>query len=183
MSPEFGSASEDNVIGSIANQAPLTFHGFTTGGCGWYMSAITMDEVAIYDRVLTADEIQQHYENGLQGLGYEVAIASVAIDVKPGSTSNPINLKSKGNVPVAVLSDSTFDTTIIDRNTVSFAGASALAIGGTPEDVNGDGLLDVVLHFKTQDLGLMSSATEACLAGKTISGQEFEGCDSVRIVK
>jgi len=30
----------------------------------------TIDEVAIYDRVLSADEIQEHYQNGLSGQGY-----------------------------------------------------------------------------------------------------------------
>jgi hypothetical protein len=49
--------------------------------------------------------------------------------------------------------------------------------------VNGDGLLDVVLHFNTQDLNLQPSDTEACLSGKTLIGKGIEGCDSVRIVK
>ncbi|MDP2908167.1 MAG: LamG-like jellyroll fold domain-containing protein [Nanoarchaeota archaeon] len=60
----------DNVVGSIANNDPLVFHGYTSGGCGWGMSAVTMDEVAIYNRVLSNDEIQQHYQNGLNGVGY-----------------------------------------------------------------------------------------------------------------
>lgn len=61
----------DNTVGSIANPEPLFFHGYSSGGCGYGMSAITMDEVAVYDRVLSEAEIQQHYLNGLQGLGYE----------------------------------------------------------------------------------------------------------------
>ncbi|MBU2068199.1 MAG: LamG domain-containing protein [bacterium] len=176
----------DNVVGSLANNEPLVFHGFTSGGCGWGMSAITMDEVAIYDRVLSEAEIQQHYQNGLKGLGYEIVVIPipVLIDIKPGSFPNSINLKSKGNVPVAILSDSTFDATTVDRSTVLFADISPLSIGETPEDVNGDGLLDMVLHFKTQDLlNLQSGDTEACLAGKTLGGQEFKGCESIRIVK
>ena len=108
---------------------------------------------------------------------------NVNIDIKPGSFPNSINLKSKGNVPVAILSSPTFDATTVDRGTVVFAGAPALSIGGSPEDVNGDGLLDLVLHFSTQSLNLKSGDTEACLTGKTLSGQEFEGCDSVKIVK
>lgn len=107
----------------------------------------------------------------------------VTIDIKPGSNPNSINRKSKGKVPVAILSSPTFDATAIDRNTVLFAGASPLPIGKSPKDVNGDGLLDVVLHFKTRDLDLQRSDTEACLHGYTLDGQEFEGCDSVRIVK
>jgi hypothetical protein len=113
----------------------------------------------------------------------EPTTIDVTIDVKPGSYPNSINLKSKGNIPVAILSSSAFDATTVDRNTVVFAGASPLSIGQTPEDVNGDGLLDVVLHFKTQDLNLQVGDTKACLSGKTLAGQEFKGCDSVRIVK
>ncbi|MCX5885310.1 MAG: hypothetical protein NT096_05300 [Proteobacteria bacterium] len=124
-----------------------------------------------------------------ESLGYGVRIQGtvvseqVSIDIKPGSFPNSINLKSKGNVPVAILSSPTFDASTVDWGTVEFAGAPALSIGGSPEDVNSDGLLDLVLHFSTQSLNLTSGDTEACLTGKTLSGQEFKGCDSVNIVK
>ena len=124
-----------------------------------------------------------------QGAGYDIGsdeyygYTTVNIDIKPGGFPNSINLKSKGNVPVAILSSPTFDAATVDRGTVVFAGAPALSIGGTPEDVNGDGLLDLVLHFSTQSLNLNSGDTEACLTGKTLSGQDFKGCDSVNIVK
>ncbi len=179
---EVASVLDDPVVGSIANTEPLFFHG-GSGGCGWGMSAITMDEVAVYDRVLGEAEIQQHYQNVLNGLGYEVVVIPVPIDIKPGSFPNSINLKSKGNVPVAVLSSPTFDATTVNRNTVVFAGVPPLPIGKSSEDVNGDGLLDLVLHFKTQDLNLQPGDTEACLSGKTLDGQDIEGCDSVRIIK
>jgi len=107
----------------------------------------------------------------------------VTIDIKPNSFPNSINLKSEGSVPVAILSNSTFDATTIDRSTVLFTGSSPLPIGKTSEDVNRDGLLDVVLHFSTQNLNLQPGDTGACLTGKTLSGQDFEGCDSIRIVK
>lgn len=107
----------------------------------------------------------------------------VAIDIKPGSFPNSINRQNNGNVPVAILSSAVFDATTIDRSTVVFAGAYPLSIGKSPQDVNGDGLLDVVLHFSTQNLNLLPGDTEACLAGKTLNGQDFNGCDSVRIVK
>lgn len=107
----------------------------------------------------------------------------VDIDIKPDSFPNSINLKSKGNVPVAILSSPTFDATTVDWITIVFAGAGPFLIGQTPEDVNGDGLLDVVLHFSTQDLNLRPGDNKACLSGETLNGQEFKGCDSVRIVK
>jgi YVTN family beta-propeller protein len=118
--------------------------------------------------------------------GPEVAeVLQVAIDIriKPGGHRNPINLKSKGKVPVAILSDATFDAATVDPSTVVFAGASPRSIGTSLEDVSGDGLLDMVLHFRTQDLTLQPGDTEACLSGQTTNGQAFTGCDSVHIIK
>src|SRR4029079_18154333 len=37
----------------------------------------------------------------------------VPIDIKPGSTTNPIKLSSTGKIPVAILSTSTFDATTV----------------------------------------------------------------------
>lgn len=107
----------------------------------------------------------------------------IGIDVKPGSFPNSVNLKAKGNVPVAILSDATFDGTTVDRRTVVFVGAPALAIGGGSEDVNGDGRPDVVLHFAASALLLKLDSTEVCLGGVTVGGQKILGCDSVLIVK
>lgn len=121
------------------------------------------------DRIITAEDPF-----------YEI---EVDVDIKPGSFPNSINLKSKGNVPVAVLSDASFDATAIDPGTVVFANISPLPIGESLEDVNGDGLLDAVFHFETQDVNLKLDDTEGCLSGKTLSGEKFWGCDSVRIIK
>jgi len=110
------------------------------------------------------------------------SVLEVDIDIKPGSSTNPINLKSKGKVPVAILSRPTFDATAMDRDTVLFAGAPALDIGRSPKDVDGDGLPDIVLHFEVQDLDIDPEDTELCLTGSTISGQEVKGCDTVKII-
>ena len=39
----------------------------------------SIDEVAIYDRALSVEEIQQHYENGLAGYGYPVDAKIIAV--------------------------------------------------------------------------------------------------------
>lgn len=117
----------------------------------------------------------------------EEKVIKVTIDIKPGSFPNSINLANEGTVPVAILSTPTFDATTVNPLTVTLAGAPVKLKGkGTPmaakEDVNGDGLLDLVVHVSTGALQLSSSDTEAVLEGKTFDGVPIIGTDSVRIV-
>ena len=112
------------------------------------------------------------------------------IDIKPGSNTNPINLRSKGVIPVAILSTASFDATSVDPASVCFGDAEDAsqrdcteAHGkGHPEDVNGDGRLDLLLHFETQQTGIDPGDTQACLSGKTFVGVDVEGCDLITIV-
>ena len=104
----------------------------------------------------------------------------VEIDIKPGSDPNSINLNSKGVVPVAVLTTDDFDASTVDPDTVVFAGATP--VRWTLEDVDGDGDLDMLFHFKVQELDLTWASTEATLTGNTLGGQPISGTDTVRIV-
>ncbi len=108
----------------------------------------------------------------------------VDIDIKPGSDPNSINTKSRGVIPVAVLTTNDFDATTVDVSTVAFGPAGAApAHNGHIEDVDTDGDNDLILHFRTQDTGIAVGDTEACLTGQTFDGVEIEGCDAVRVVK
>ncbi len=109
-----------------------------------------------------------------------VPLIPVIIDIKPGSEPNSINLKSRGVVPVAVLSTEDFDASTVDPITVKFADASPVKY--RMEDVDLDGDLDLLLHFRTQDLNLNENSTEATLTGRTYQGKDIQGTDSVRIV-
>ena len=104
----------------------------------------------------------------------------ITIDIKPGSFPNSINLKSRGVVPVAVLTTDDFDASTVDPSTVLFAGASPLR--WTMEDVDGDGDVDLLFHFKTPELDLDGDSTEATLTGSTYGGQAIQGTDTVNIV-
>ena len=94
----------------------------------------------------------------------------VPVDIKPTSCPNPINTKSNGVTPVAILGTLDFDVTQIDPTTVTLAGASPLRWDwedvATPfgpytgkEDCDldcntegPDGYLDLTLKFYTQEL-------------------------------
>jgi len=113
-------------------------------------------------------------------VAFKAELSEMAIDIKPGSDPNSINLKSKGVVPVAVLTTDLFDAATVDPTTVEFAGASP--VRWVMEDVDGDGDLDMLFHFSTQELVLDAFSTEAYLTGEATGGVLFGGVDSVNIV-
>jgi hypothetical protein len=50
------------------------------------------------------------------------------------------------------------------------------------EDLDGDGLADLVCHFETQKAGFDSSSVEGILKGSTTDGSGITGSDAVRTV-
>ncbi len=110
----------------------------------------------------------------------EVTVTDIDIDIKPGSYPNSINLGSRGVVPVAVLTTADFDASTVDPATVMFAGAAPLR--WAMEDVDYDGDMDLIFHFRTRELNLDEFSTEAILTGVTFGGQAIQGVDTVNIV-
>lgn len=108
-------------------------------------------------------------------------VVQVAIDIKPGSDPNSINPRSKGVIPVAILTTATFDATTVDPATVRFGrtGTEAAPVQSALEDVDGDGDTDLILHFNTQAAGIVCGDTSASLTGETFDGQMIEGSDSI----
>jgi len=108
------------------------------------------------------------------------AYIEVQIDIKPGSYPNSINLKSKGKVPVAILTTGDFDAYYVDPVSCEFAGA--YPIRWHIKDVNQDGDHDILFHFMTQELELNKDSTEATIECETFEGTQIVGTDSVNIV-
>ena len=114
--------------------------------------------------------------------GEHLQNAEIPIDIKPGSYPNSINPDSKGVIPVAILSTDDFDATKVDPATVRFGPDAASPVNWAFEDVDGDGDIDLILHFKTQETGIEAGDTEAALTGQTTDGIPVTGTDSVRTV-
>ncbi|MBZ0276701.1 MAG: hypothetical protein K8I60_11175, partial [Anaerolineae bacterium] len=109
----------------------------------------------------------------------------VTVDVRPDTDNNQINLHSNAEVPVAILSTADFDAGLVDPSTVTFAGAPVDGQNGLHvqyRDVNQDGLIDIVLFFRTQDMILESTDTQALLTGKMLSGTKFSGTGEISLV-
>lgn len=92
--------------------------------------------------------------------------AATFLDIKPTSCPNPLNVKSKGVLPAAILGTETFDVTTVDPATIALEGVPLLrygyedvttpvAPGGEPCDCTEegpDGYEDMTLKFRTQEI-------------------------------
>src|SRR5260370_37600709 len=109
------------------------------------------------------------------------AFSGWSIEISPGSSSPaPVNPGSNGKIPVPILSSDTFHATTLDPSSVRFGpDGAANVLAATLEDVNGDGKLDLVLHFATQDTGIKCGDNAAVLTGKTFAKQPFSGRESI----
>ena len=112
------------------------------------------------------------------------------IDIKPGSDPNSVNCKGKGNgvIPVALLGSENFDVSEVDLGSVMFEGAMETHTDrdGNPRmhmsDVNDDGFMDLVFHFRFNETDLTCDDTEGMLSGVMVDGTEFSAVDSIRMV-
>ena len=105
-------------------------------------------------------------------------VLPVAIEIEPGANPANINPKSHGKIPVAILSTASF-------NAPSSVNSSSLKFGRTGneaslalcqvQDVNGDGLADLLCLFTMQLTGFQAGDTQGVLTGQTVDGTSIKG--------
>jgi hypothetical protein len=120
----------------------------------------------------------------LDFIEYRFEPVPILIDIKPGTFPNSINPKSKGKIPIAILTTSSFDANMVDPTTILFGvtGIEAGPVHYAMEDVDGDGDLDLILHFWTQDTGITCGNASASLTGALFTGLRVMGTDSIEPV-
>lgn len=107
----------------------------------------------------------------------------VKVDVKPNNENNILNFKSKGVIPVAILSTATFDAANVNPFSIRFNNNEIDVFNRSNiEDVDGDGRLDMIFHFDTQKSGITPEEKQVCLAGKLKNGESIEGCDKIQVL-
>jgi hypothetical protein len=118
-------------------------------------------------------------------------LSVVRIDIKPGGFPNSVNPYGRGVIPVAILGDEDFEVAEIDVTTLRFGlGRASPAHDLTDsftyndhlQDVNLDGFMDLVTHFRTRDTRIVCGDESVTLTGETLDGQPIEGSDSIRTV-
>jgi hypothetical protein len=127
-------------------------------------------------------------------------VLDAGIDIRPGSPRNPVYLRDRGVLPVAILSTQvavggeTLDARAVNLRSLLFGdprrAARVAPIGQKLIDLDRDGLLDLLVYFSIPAIqragALRADSTVAAVTGavRTAGGTlvPFEGRDSVRVV-
>ncbi len=182
-------ANDDSLTideGSLSKYDSM-IENFSLPAAGFYTVGVTSFRRQFRDGgVLTTGSIGNG-DYSLVITGVSPPVQQISIDIKPGSGDvAPINPKSKGKVPVALLSSTKFDALSADVTSLTFGATgdekSLSKCGESGEDVNGDGRLDLVCHFENQLTGFEKGDLEGIVHGRTKWGSRFEGRGFLKVL-
>jgi len=135
------------------------------------------------------------------GFSQPASVVTVPVDIKPGGCPNPVNVGSKGVLPVAILGTADFDVTTIDPGTVTLAGVAPLRWSledvGAPYEplvrridayqcsaLGPDGYLDMAFKFDTQEvaaaLTVLGDVEDKKVLTLQVSGKLLDATTEIR---
>jgi len=169
-------------IGNSVDNRDACILNFLAPADGIYIVAVTGAPALVYDGGQMAwggTSSNGSYTLTVTGASEMQSVIQINIEIKPGSrTFAPINPKSKGAVPVALLSSDAFDALQVDVTSLTFGAAgdepSLMKCAKEGKDVNHDGRPDLLCHFDNEVAGFGPDSLEGVLMG-TIEGKQFEG--------
>ncbi len=164
----------------------------TTGSTNDQSAAITASRqvCAAGDYTVRLTVTDKDGGSGWDELTLTVPYIPVGIDIMPGTSLNPVNLKQGGNLPVAILGSANLDVADIDASSLTLGdetspdtpvsvknkGSSAAYM----EDVNKDGRMDLVVMFDVKDLVGMYGDLTMSTTQLVLRGFLTDGCTNIR---
>jgi hypothetical protein len=117
---------------------------------------------------------------------YEVHVYAVPCGIGVEIVPNKINPYGRGVIPVAILGSEDFSIADIDVTTIRFGPAGAACrhdltdewtCNEHVEDMNLDGFLDLMTHYRAEDTGIACGDSSATITGSGLDGTPFVGID------
>jgi hypothetical protein len=118
----------------------------------------------------------------------EPSVQAVDLEIKPGNKEKwaPINPKSRGKIPVAILSTPSLHAVAdIDTDSLTFGSTgdeASLYKCHKGKDVNGDGRLDLLCHFENQAANFKDTDVEGAIKGSLKDGTAIMGRAPLKVV-
>ena len=168
-----------DVVGVWSQQAYIKASNTDAGDAFGWGVGLSGDTVAV------GANREDSAATGIDGDQSNTGFSGTIVTVHSfGSDPSAINPDSGDVIPVAVLGSVEFDATQVDFSTAEFGPGKASPIrDGDVQDVNHDGIFDMVFHFKAQDTGIACGNADAALSGETFSGDAISGSFSVKTAR
>lgn len=165
---------------------------FTLPATGPYTIGVSSNPRNFLDNGILESNTLGLNSNGTYTLvisGVSPSLLRIDATIRIGGTPEdgaPVNPRSKGNIPVALLSSPEFDTPEVDQQSLRFGArgdeASLLRCNKADMDMNADGKPDLVCHFDTQTAAFEAGSIEGIVTGSLKDGRRFEGRSPRKIV-
>ncbi len=118
-------------------------------------------------------------ENGIGDDIFFVDVLPLPIDITIRGVINP---KSSGSIQVISFGKTDYDVSSVVIDSVVLGPHGAHVYQSATDDVNGDGILDLILHFRTKEVGLKTNDAELIFAGRNLEGICFKGIAPIKIL-